>query len=104
MATDVTVVDEPDEARYEARTDDGALAGFAAYQLAENLIVMTHTEVDPAYAGQGVATELIRGALDDVRARHLAVLPLCPFVLAFIQRHPEYGDLVFEQAASTATD
>jgi uncharacterized protein len=104
MGIDVTVVDEPDEERYEARTDDGALAGFVAYRLAEGLIVMTHAEVDPAFAGQGVATELVRGALDDVRARHLAVLPLCPFVVTFLQRHPEYGDLVYSAPPSSATD
>jgi predicted GNAT family acetyltransferase len=92
---DISVEDVPDEERFEARTADGVLAGFAAYQLASNLIVMTHTEVDPAFEGQGVATALIRGALDDIRERRIPMLPLCPFVVAFLQRHPDYRDLVY---------
>jgi uncharacterized protein len=101
---DITVVDVPAEDRYEARTADGALVGFAAYQLATNLIVMTHTEVDRSFEGQGVATALIRGALDDIRARGLRVLPLCPFVTAFLQRHPDYRDLVYSAPSTTARD
>ena len=101
---DITVEDDPDEERYEARTADGVLAGFAAYQLASNLIVMTHTEVDPAFEGQGVATALIRGALDDIRERRLPLLPLCPFVVAFLQRHPEYRDMVYSAPQASAPD
>jgi uncharacterized protein len=101
---DITVEDIPDEERYEARTGDGVLAGVAAYQLAPNLIVMTHTEVDPAFAGQGVATVLIRGALDDIRDRGLPMLPLCPFVEAFLQRHPDYRDLVYSAPTTAADD
>ncbi len=101
---DITVEDLPDEERYEARTADGALAGFAAYQLATNLIVMTHTEVDPEFSGQGVATALIRGALDDIRDRRLPILALCPFVVAFLQRHPEYRYTVYAPPPSAATD
>jgi len=93
---DISVEDVPDEERYEARTADGALAGYAAYQLASNLIVMTHTEVDPAFEGQGVATALIRGALDDVRERAIPLLALCPFVVSFLQRHPDYRDLEYQ--------
>jgi predicted GNAT family acetyltransferase len=91
---DITVRDDPARARYEAWTPDGRLAGFAAYQLVADLVVMTHTEVDPAYEGQGVGTALVRGALDDLRGHGLRVRPLCPFVSAFIGRHPEYADLV----------
>jgi predicted GNAT family acetyltransferase len=101
---DLTVVDAPDQARYEARTADGTVAGFAAYQLAPHVVVMTHTEVDHAYEGQGVATTLIRGALDDIASRGLHVVPLCPFVAAFLKRHPDYGDLVYKPPATRATD
>jgi predicted GNAT family acetyltransferase len=55
---------------------------------------MVHTEVEPEWEGRGVGSELVRGALDDVRARGLKVRPLCPFVRAFIERHSEYLDLV----------
>jgi predicted GNAT family acetyltransferase len=53
-----------------------------------------HTEVPQALSGQGVATKLIRGALDMVRAQGLEVVPQCPFVSAFMGKHPEYNDLL----------
>ena len=91
----VEVADNPVERRYEA-TLDGALAGFAAYRLrGEHVIVFTHTEVDPAYEGQGIGGVLARGALDDVRARgERRVVALCPFISAWIARHPDYQDLL----------
>jgi predicted GNAT family acetyltransferase len=55
---------------------------------------MYHTEVEPEYAGQGLGDELAREALDDVRRRGLILVPLCPFIAAYIRRHPEYLDLV----------
>lgn len=100
---DIEVADAPDRKRYEARTG-GEIAGFAAYQTTHELAVFTHTEVDPAYEGQGVGGALIRGALDDVRRRGLAVLPVCPFVKGWIQRHPDYADLVYQSKTSTPTE
>ena len=101
---DVQVQDVADAQRYEARAD-GRVAGFAQYQLTPELIVFTHTEVGDAFEGQGVGSTLVRGALDDVRdRRHLAVLPLCPFVKAWIGRHPEYADLVYGAPASRVSD
>ena len=55
---------------------------------------MLHTEVEPEHEGKGVGAALVQGALDDVRDRGLKVQPLCPFVAAYIQRHPDYEDLV----------
>jgi uncharacterized protein len=101
---DITVVDDPGKSRYEARTADGTVAGFAAYQLADRLIVMTHTEVGRAYGGLGIGSALIRGALDDIRSRGLAVLPLCPFVHTFLDRHPDYRGLVYSAPPSNAAD
>jgi uncharacterized protein len=92
----VSVTDHPDAHRYEIRTD-GELAGFAAYRAQPGRIDFVHTEIDPRFAGHGLASDLIRHALDDARARGLAVLPYCPFVLGFIERHEEYVDLVPEQ-------
>ena len=90
----LTVADNPAEHRYEARID-GELAGFAAYRFKGDHIVFTHTEVDDAFAGQGVGGALARGALDDVRARaEKDVVALCPFISAWIARHPDYQDLV----------
>ncbi len=90
---EVTVHDAPEAHRYEAETG-GAVAGFAAYRLSGGVITFTHTQVDAAYEGQGVGGALARGALDDARAKGLAVVPLCPFIKAWIERHPAYADLV----------
>ena len=68
------VVDAPERQRYEA-IRDGAVLGFAAYQKANELIVFTHTEVDPSFEGQGIGGALVRGALDHVRNLGLRVLP-----------------------------
>ncbi|GAB3444853.1 GNAT family N-acetyltransferase [Streptomonospora sediminis] len=98
---DLEVTDVPARKRYEARTG-GTVAGFAEYQLTDELAVLTHTEVDPGYEGQGVGGELVRGALDDVRRRGLAVLPVCPFVKGWIERHPDYTDLVYQSGTGGA--
>jgi uncharacterized protein len=88
-----TTLNEADS-RYEAHVD-GELAGFAEYVLDGERIVFTHTEVEDRCEGEGIGSTLARFALDDVRARGgLRVVPRCPFIKAWIDRHPEYGDLV----------
>ena len=74
--------------------DGSEVAGFIAYRRGEGVLTLVHTDVDPRWEGKGVGSELVRGALDDLRARGLKVRPLCPFVAAYIRRHPEYNDLV----------
>ena len=91
----VEVCDNADEHRFEAYVD-GELAGFSDYRARPGLIAFIHTEVDPAFEGHGVGSELIRSALDEARARGLDVLPFCPFVNAYIKKHREYVDLVPE--------
>ena len=66
----------------------------AAYQLEGDTIVFTHTVVPPAIEGRGVGGKLVRGALDQVRDRKLKVVAQCSFVAAWIDRHPEYRDLL----------
>ncbi|AKT51125.1 GNAT family N-acetyltransferase [Arsenicicoccus sp. oral taxon 190] len=96
--TDVQVVDNPAEHRFEARVA-GALAGVAEYQLTDQLIVFTHTEVDPAHEGTGVGSALARHALDQVRERgDRQVMPLCPFIKGWIAKHPDYVPLVYGAA------
>ena len=90
---DVEVIDNPDKARFEILAD-GELAGFVLYHLRGNEIAFTHTETDDRFRGHGLASQLVRTALDQARARHLAVLPYGPFVRSWITEHPEYADLV----------
>lgn len=87
------MVDNPAEHQFEIRAD-GELAGFAAYREGERAIVFTHTEIDPAYEGKGLGSVLVRGALEEARSRGSAVLPACPFVRSFVERHPDFLDLV----------
>jgi predicted GNAT family acetyltransferase len=98
---DPTVLDVPDRSRFEIHAD-GRLAGFAQYRLKEPaLIVFIHTEIDDAFEGRGLGSALVRGALDTARARGLAVRPDCPFVRAYVARHPDaYLDLVPEELRS----
>jgi len=90
MAQDVR--DNPAKSRFELEVS-GHLA-VAYYQLSPGIITFTHTEVPPALGGQGVGSRLIKGALDQVRARGLKVVVKCPFVAATIGKHKEYGDLI----------
>ena len=89
----MTVTDRPEQLRYEIEVD-GELAGFLLYRREPGVLELVHTDVDPKWEGKGVGAALVQGALDDVRARGLKVRPFCPFVRAYIRRHPEYDDLV----------
>ncbi|WP_432482876.1 GNAT family N-acetyltransferase [Kineococcus esterisolvens] len=98
----VVVRDDPAEHRYEAHVD-GELAAIAEYLPTQQFLVFSHTEVLPGHEGRGVGSALVRGALDDVRRRGLRVVPLCPFVAAWIRRHAEdYADLVFTSPPRTS--
>lgn len=101
--SEVRVTKNPEALRYEAY-DAETLAGFAAYIPAQGMVVFTHTEVGPAYEGQGIGSALARAGLDDVRGQELKVMPLCPFIHAWIGRHREYVDLVFNAPPSNVTD
>ena len=78
--------------RFELEVD-GQLA-VAYYRMTPGVITFVHTEVPQALSGRGVATKLIRGALEMVRGQGLKVVPQCPFVSAFMGKHPEYNDLL----------
>jgi predicted GNAT family acetyltransferase len=89
----IEVRDDREAERY-AIAVDGEAAGFTQYRDRGRAIAFVHTEIDDRFEGRGLGGRLIAAALDDVRSRGLAVLPFCPFVKAYIQRHPEYVDLV----------
>jgi uncharacterized protein len=89
----IAVRDNPDELRYELVVD-GDVAGEIRYRLLPDAVALVHTEVAPKLEGSGLGGRLVEGALDDIRARGLHVVVICPFVRAYIRRHPEYADLV----------
>lgn len=88
-----TVVDVPERARYELRIGDDVV-GEVTYRRDGDQVVLEHTEVDRERRERGLGTDLARGALDDLRARGIRVVPQCPFIASFVQRNPEYADLV----------
>jgi predicted GNAT family acetyltransferase len=90
---DIEFVDDADHSRFELRAGD-EVVGFLDYRLRDDHITLVHTEVDAAHSGHGYAAVLARGALDDARSRGLRVVPSCPYVAAYIEKHPEYADLV----------
>ena len=87
------VRDNPKRLRYEIVVD-GEVAGFLQYNMRGGRLILVHTEVDESRAGHGLAGKLVAAALDDIRKRGLRIVPVCPFVEGYIERHPEYDDLV----------
>jgi uncharacterized protein len=88
------------EYRYEVWAD-GEPAGYAQYVLSRGLVAFVHTEVYESYEGMGLGNRLARAALDDARIRGLMVVPFCPFIVGYIERHlDEYRDLVAPEMLS----
>lgn len=75
-------------------TLDGSPVGLIDYTLADGVADFTHTEVNPETQGQGIAGQLTRYALDDVRAQGWRLIPTCPYTRSWVDRHPEYADLL----------
>jgi len=97
---DVEVHKNPTEYRYEIWTD-GRLAGYTQYVLRGERIAFLHTEVKDSYDGMGLGSRLASVALEDARARGFMVMPFCPFIANFIERHlDEYRDLVVPEMLS----
>ena len=91
------VRDNQDRERFEV-FEDGQLAGFAQYIRRAGRLIFVHTEVSDEFEGQGIGSKLAAGALDAARAKGDHVVPLCPFIASYIERHPQYADLVDDQA------
>ena len=89
----VSVRDNARASRFELRVNE-VLAGYVTYRDARSGRAFEHTVIASEYEGRGLASQLIRFALDEARAAGRKVLPFCPFVRSFIQQHPAYVDLV----------
>ncbi len=90
------------ESRYEI-TSDGALAGFAEIQRRPGLILFTHTEVDPAFQGQGLAAKLAAEALADAAGSGDTIVPYCPYIDKYLRTHDVPGATVRFPAEPTAS-
>lgn len=77
--------------RYEL--DVNGATAFANYRLAPGAVVITHTETPPALRGRGIASKLVKGALEQIRADGLKVVAGCSFVADYLNKHPEFSDL-----------
>lgn len=90
---ELKIVDNPSTRRYEARLGD-RVVGYSEYRPAGRRLIFTHTVVDPEFEGRGIASRVAAEALDDVRRRGLTLTAHCPFISAYLERHPEYADLI----------
>lgn len=87
-----TVRDNPTRSRFELDSEGGV--AFANYRRAGDRLIITHTETPPALRGRGIATLLVKGALDLIRADGLKVVAGCSFVVDYLNQHPDDADLV----------
>lgn len=89
------VRDVPADNRYEATLGEGTEpAAILDYRLMEHSIALLHTEVMEGYAGQGLGSRFARAVFEDARERGLKVIPKCPFIVRWLERHPEQHDLL----------
>ncbi len=87
-----SVRDNKDRGRFEL--DVGDQLAFASYRLTPSAVIITHTETPRALRGRGIASELVKGALELIRGDGKKVVAGCGFVVDYLAKHPEYGDLV----------
>ena len=91
--SDIEVRDNPAQRRFEL-TVDGEVGSLAAYHVRDDRVFILHTETAPEMQGRGLAGELARQTLDQLRERGSKVVPSCPFFAKYISEHPQYADLV----------
>jgi predicted GNAT family acetyltransferase len=87
--------DNPTASQFEMSVGDAV--AFMRYQREDGRVVLVHTEVPAALSGQGVGSKLVRAVLDRLRGDGMKVVPRCEFVAAYLERHPEYRDLLADQ-------
>ena len=91
--SEVTFKNNAERQRYVAVSNERSVA-FSEYELAPGRIVFTHTVVRPEYEGRGIGSGLARFAIRDAQSQGLRITPVCPFVRAYLRRHPEYESIV----------
>ncbi len=88
------VTDNAEQSRFELPVDGGT--AVLQYMERNGALYLTHTEVPPELEGQGIGGRIVKHALEQAKSRGMKVAPWCPFVRAYIDRHPEYKDMVVE--------
>lgn len=92
--TETEILHLAERARWEARDGAGEAAGYLSYEVADGVIDLQHTVVEPAQRGSGLGGRLVATAIAHARAEQLRVRPTCPFVVSWLEDHPEDQDLV----------
>ena len=92
-ADDLRIVDRSERQRYQAWLGD-EFVGYSEYETEPGRVVFTHTVIKPEFEGRGIGSRLARHVLDDARDRGLRITPVCPFIRAYLERHPEYDAIV----------
>lgn len=93
MGESAQVVNVASRHRYEVVVD-GKIAGYVTYVEQDGAVVLEHTRIKVAFEGRGLGAVLVAGVLADIRERGLSVVALCPFVASWMQRNPQFDDLV----------
>ena len=94
----LAVQNNTEDSQYEIYVGD--YLAKIEYRLRNDRITFIHTEVPDELGGQGIASKLARFALEDAKAKDYSVVPLCPFVKGYIERHPEYQSLVYQKGSN----
>lgn len=90
---DYAIRDDPENHRYVLEVG-GMRAGSAVYHKRNGKYIFVHTEVDPEHEGRGLGSALARHVLDEMKAKGETIVPICPFISAYIKRHNEYQEIV----------
>jgi uncharacterized protein len=91
--TTESFADNPSSSQYEIRLD-GQVAALAEYRLQDDRMTLVHTEVLPGHEGKGLASRLARQVMEDARSRGLGLKLECSFMQNYVNKHPEYSDLL----------
>ena len=91
---EITIADAPERERFEARDEQGTLAGVVTYQLSGKFIAYTHTIVEPEFEHHGVGSALAEAVMKDARAKHRTVVPICPFLKSWLETHHDYDAIL----------
>ena len=91
--TDVQVQDNPEKHRFDILVD-GDVGGFAAYRVRDGQVIITHSEIDRRYRGQGLGSQLAEGTLNQLRDRGATVVTACPFFAKYVTEHHDWDDIL----------